>query len=70
MPRRSPPARATSPDIARFHQALRSHNARPSTPNGAGFRTRPLQYDESGFPIKPPTAAKFAERVRRMLFTG
>ena len=68
MPRRSPPARGTSPDVQRFHDALRSRNA-PSSATSRP-RPRPVQYDESGFPIKPPSGAKFAERVRRLLFTA
>jgi hypothetical protein len=65
MPRRSPPARGTSPDVQRFHQALRARNfARDARGSG------PLQYDESGFPIQPRGGPKFAERVRRLLFTA
>ena len=74
MPRRSPPARATSPDILRFHQALRARNAAPTTapPRAGQPRRTNTHYDESGFPIPPQSQAgsKFTERVRRLLFTG
>jgi hypothetical protein len=69
MPRRSPPARGASPDVLRFHQALRSRNAAGAT-RKAGASRAPLQYDESGFPIPQRGGLKFAERVRRLLFTG
>jgi hypothetical protein len=58
-------------DVARFQQALRSRHtqARAGGSAARGDWARPMQYDESGFPI-PPNVPSFAERVRRLLFSG
>jgi hypothetical protein len=55
-------------DVLRFQQALRArHTARKgSGPNSRGNWARPLQYDESGFPIRTDVPS-FTDRVRRLL---
>jgi hypothetical protein len=59
-------------DVQRFQQALRSRHtaaAKAGAGTSRGDWARPMQYDESGFPI-PPSVPTFAERVRRLLFSG
>jgi hypothetical protein len=57
-------------DVQRFQQALRSRRTATAKAGASrGEWARPMQYDESGFPI-PPSVPTFAERVRRLLFSG
>jgi hypothetical protein len=55
-------------DVLRFQQALRArHSARKGAgPNSRANWARPMQYDESGFPIRTDVPS-FTDRVRRLL---
>lgn len=66
MEPRTPARPSATADARRFQDAIRARPAagKPRSTNWA----RPVQYDESGFPI-PPAVPSFADRVRRILFS-
>ena len=71
MDRHSAVRDSAAADARRFQAALRARPiaGKPRATRASADWARPMQYDESGFPIPAPTVPSFADRVRRLLFS-